>query len=297
MSDGWIKVWRRLLSHPCLTQHDERGLWLTLLLRASHEPTEVRFRGKVVKLERGQLAISLREEAERGGTGHKRLRNIIELMKREGMLTLDTEKGTHFSILTICNYDSFQTEGAQPRARKGHSRGTVGAQSGHTEQEGKKDSSYETPNGVSPEESSISFEDAFREFYAAYPRKVAPQKAAEKYRAALKRASHPEIMDGLRRAKLAWERKGTPAEYIPHAATWLHGGRWADDDFIAGNDSADPIGEADRMSKDIIREMSHVDEPDFAGTHSLVPDGPAPGVWDWPEGDGRALVVAERPLH
>lgn len=150
MTDGWIKIWRRLLNHPCLTQHDERGLWLTLLLRAAHEPTEVRFRGKVVELKRGQLAISLREEAERGGTTHKRLRNIIDLMRREGMLTLDTDRGTHFCILTICNYDNFQTEGAQPKARKGHSRGTVGAQSGHTEQEGEEDKKIPSPNGEGP---------------------------------------------------------------------------------------------------------------------------------------------------
>lgn len=156
MADGWIKVWRRLLNHPCLTQHDERGLWLTLLLRAAHEPTEVRFRGKVVKLARGQLAISLREEADRGGTSHKRLRNIIDLMRREKMLTLDTAKGTHFCVLTICNYEHFQAEGAQPKARKGHSRGTVGAQSGHTEQEGeelkKKNPSPDGEGGQRPED-------------------------------------------------------------------------------------------------------------------------------------------------
>ena len=127
MSEGWIKAYRRMLNHPCLSQHDERGLWLTLLLRASHEPSEVRFRGKVVKLARGQLAISMREEAERGGTSHKRLRIILAMMCREGMITVGTAKGTQFSIVTICNYDLFQDLGAQPATRKGHSQGTVRA--------------------------------------------------------------------------------------------------------------------------------------------------------------------------
>ena len=160
----------------------------------------------------------------------------------------------------------------------------------------------ETPNGVSNEApdgaSNVDFEVGFREFYAAFPRKVGPQKAAEKYRVARRRASHEEIMDGLRRAILAWERKGTPAEYIPHPATWLNGGRWADDDFIAGNGTADPIGEADRMSKTLIRKMhGHEHEQEFAGTHSLVPDGPPPGVWSWPEDDAGTSDVAERTVH
>lgn len=146
-SDGWIKVWRRTLNHPCLTQHDERGLWLTLLLRAAHEPTEVRFRGKVVKLARGQLAISLREEAERGGTSYKRTRSIVDLMRREKMITLGADKGAHFCILTICNYDEFQTEGAQSKAQKGRSQGALRAQSGRTEQEGKEDKKIPSPDG------------------------------------------------------------------------------------------------------------------------------------------------------
>lgn len=244
MDEGWVAAYRRMINHPALQRHDEKGIWLTLLLRAAHKPADVRFRGKVVKLERGQLAISLREEAERGGTSYKRLRNIIDAWRREGMLTLGADKGAHFCILTICNFDAFQDVGAQSQAQKGRTRGALGAHSGRTEQQEKKDSSYETPNGVSPEDSSIPFEAAFREFYAAYPRKVGPQKAAEKYRAALKQASHEEIMDGLRRAILAWKSSGTAREYIPHPATWLHGGRWADEQFEAkpnGHIKADPF--------------------------------------------------------
>lgn len=105
-----------------------------------------------------------------------------------------------------------------------------------------------TPSGVSkeaaPDGASVISEEQFREWYAAYPRKVGPQRAAAAYRGALRRASHEEIMDGLRRAILAWQRNGTAREYIPHPATWLTGGRWADEQFDApanGHIKADPF--------------------------------------------------------
>lgn len=161
----------------------------------------------------------------------------------------------------------------------------------------------ETPNGVSNEapngaSDSPDLETGFREFYAAYPRKVAPGRAVNAYRAARKHTDHDLIMDGVRRAKLAWERNRTEPGYIPHPATWLNDRRWSDDDFIAGNGSADPIGDADRMTRTILRKMdSNERDQEFAGTHSLVPNGPPPSVWSWPEDDGGASDLAEQPLY
>jgi hypothetical protein len=70
----------------------------------------------------------------------------------------------------------------------------------------------------------------FKEFYAAYPRHVA-RYHAEKMWARLKvnAVMHEQILDGLERQLLAWQRDGTQAQYIPHPGTWLHGRRWEDE--------------------------------------------------------------------
>ncbi len=60
----------------------------------------------------------------------------------------------------------------------------------------------------------------------------------------------------------------------------------------------DVIGAADRMSKTLIRKVNgHGDEQEFAGTHSLVPNGPPPSVWSRPEDDAGTSDLAEWPIH
>ena len=68
-------------------------------------------------------------------------------------------------------------------------------------------------------------DEEFPKFYAAYPRKNAPAKAKEAYRAARKEASFTAIMAGLE------TYKRTKPDYADWAmpATWLNGDRWLDE--------------------------------------------------------------------
>lgn len=301
----WFRAYHGTCTDPKLHRvarsiHVSRGLviagWLAVLETASANTT----RGNIGDMDEVSLAFMIDVKPHVGA-------KILDAFRAVGMLDGDGN-------VAAWTKRQRQSDDAGVRKRKFRerdhdtkplkSRKTNASRHGTNPQvEQNRTEQIETPNGVSNEEpfgssDSPDFETAFREFYAAYPRKVGPQKAAEKYRAALKRASHAEIMDGLRRAKLAWERKATPAEYIPHPATWLHGGRWEDDDFVAGNGSADPIGDADRMTRTILRKMNgHECDQEFAGTHSVVSDGPPPSVWSWPEDDGGTSDLAEQPLH
>lgn len=73
------------------------------------------------------------------------------------------------------------------------------------------------------------------EFWQAYPRKVSKDAAAKAFAKALARIAEPDpvatILSGLERAKAAWV--GKDPDFIPHAATWLNGGRWADEEHPA----------------------------------------------------------------
>ena len=66
----------------------------------------------------------------------------------------------------------------------------------------------------------------FDEFWKLYPRKVAKSPARKAFTKAVKRATATQIIEGLRvhlPAMVAVEER-----FIPHAATWLNGDRWAD---------------------------------------------------------------------
>ena len=66
----------------------------------------------------------------------------------------------------------------------------------------------------------------FDAFWQSYPSKVGKDKAKVKYQAALKRASHEEIMAGLAN----YLKSKTVADgYIKNPTTWLNGGHWQDE--------------------------------------------------------------------
>jgi hypothetical protein len=64
----------------------------------------------------------------------------------------------------------------------------------------------------------------FEEFWSSYPRRQARRNAEAAYRSALKRASHGEILQGLKGYAFSPDPK-----FIPLAATWLNGDRWRDE--------------------------------------------------------------------
>lgn len=149
MSPGWIKKHRSADEHPCLQEFDAAGVWDRLLLRAAYRPRRELINGVWVTLERGQLAVSLSSLAEKGGIKRKRMRTIIGRFVANGMITVGQVKGHAASLVTICNYDLYQSsedadedrEG-QPRANEGPSSGQPRANEGPTsiKEEGKNDS-------------------------------------------------------------------------------------------------------------------------------------------------------------
>lgn len=70
--------------------------------------------------------------------------------------------------------------------------------------------------------------DRFDEFYAAYPRHVAPKAAQKAWVAAIKDKTDPQqIIDAATR--YAASQRGQPAKYVKHPATWLNGACYLDE--------------------------------------------------------------------
>ena len=77
-----------------------------------------------------------------------------------------------------------------------------------------------------------SYPQDFLEFWAAYPRKVGKMEALRRWQALKKAGALPDL-DTLLKA-LEWQReqdswRENGGQYIPHPATWLNAGRWADE--------------------------------------------------------------------
>ncbi len=72
----------------------------------------------------------------------------------------------------------------------------------------------------------------FEKFYSSYPNKKGKKNAYKAYLKAAKEQDWPGLEKVLQAVKAHtsskdWTKDG--GEYIPHPATWLNGGRWADD--------------------------------------------------------------------
>jgi hypothetical protein len=66
----------------------------------------------------------------------------------------------------------------------------------------------------------------FDEFWAEYPRHVGKLAAQRAYEKARKHATPDAILAGLLAFKRCLPRE---ERFIPHASTWLNGGRWMDE--------------------------------------------------------------------
>lgn len=64
-------------------------------------------------------------------------------------------------------------------------------------------------------------------FWEAYPRKVDRKKCLRMFDKLMRTVDHEDIMDGLGRWILYWQRRGDP-EFIPHPYTWLYNERWTE---------------------------------------------------------------------
>lgn len=69
----------------------------------------------------------------------------------------------------------------------------------------------------------------FETWWETYPRKVGKDAAAKAYAKAHKSTGPETLAAGLANACQVWKATNTEARFIPHPATWLNQGRWADE--------------------------------------------------------------------
>jgi hypothetical protein len=102
----------------------------------------------------------------------------------------------------------------------------------------------------------------FAEFYAKYPYKKAPGTARRAYNAAIKKATHEQIMDGLGRyvtdmdaLRKKQAKAGEDPRQYAYPATWLNGERWADQP-----EPSAPTSAAGEKTARAVRESAEIDE-------------------------------------
>jgi hypothetical protein len=106
MSNGWIKLHRKLKKSPIYRESKAVHIWVECLLRASHEEREFYAKREKVSLKPGQFLMGKREMAKELGLSPSTVLYWIKRFEADRMIDLKrTAKG---GIVTIKNWDEHQ---------------------------------------------------------------------------------------------------------------------------------------------------------------------------------------------
>lgn len=170
--EGYINLHRALLDSMIFSSQTGLKIWIWLLLKASFKKRYVSLKiGKgetTVTIERGQLLFGRYKAEEElcidGSTVYKWIKKLEE----NDMISI--ESNNQYSIITICNYDTYQTEietKEQPsnsrvttKEQQSNSRRTAEEQQSNTYNKDNKDNKVNKDNNIDTVK-SFDFKKAF----------------------------------------------------------------------------------------------------------------------------------------
>ena len=95
-----------MADHWLAEQPEKLGWWVLLLLKVSHEDKKILMGNQLVELKRGQINISFSSLAELWKTSRASAERFVEILEQEQMISREVRRKV--SIITICNYESYQ---------------------------------------------------------------------------------------------------------------------------------------------------------------------------------------------
>lgn len=121
MGEGWISISRGIREHWIWQDSDRLKWWLDLLLLASWKDEKVLLGGRLRVIKRGQAVISVRSLRNRWAKrdkdgrvierpGLNRVMGFLQMLEEDGMIVRDLSEHQN-TILTICNYERYQSGG------------------------------------------------------------------------------------------------------------------------------------------------------------------------------------------
>ena len=155
MSNGWIKLHRSLQDNPLWTcEPFTRGqAWVDILMTANHQHSFFFKRGIKIDVERGQLARSEVELADKWKWSRTKVRKFLKDLEKEQQVI--QQKTFVTQVLTIVNYEFYQEKEQQVIQQK-DSRKTAERQQKDTYKNVKKNKNVNNDN-----KQGFEFQDFF----------------------------------------------------------------------------------------------------------------------------------------
>ena len=110
---GWIKIHREIAGHWIFQDAGKFRWWIDMLMMASHEDVKKMVGSQLIELKRGQLIASNSFLSERWKTSESSIRRYLGLLESDNMVVRCTNR--KITIITICNYESYQANETKER--------------------------------------------------------------------------------------------------------------------------------------------------------------------------------------
>lgn len=158
MCRRYVAVAADIFEHPLFDgeEFSRRDAWLWLVANAAWKDHRVRIGNAMVDIKRAQVVAARSHLAKEWRWGEKKVRLFLDLLASEGMIERGQKEGRLPIVITICNYDRFQTGKAiegqkegQQRADKGPTEGQIGAGKGPHSTKDTKDTNTTTISSAS----------------------------------------------------------------------------------------------------------------------------------------------------
>lgn len=122
---GWAKIHRALADHELwLAEPFTYGqAWVDIFLNANHAPGSFMVKRQRVSLERGQIGWSEITMTERWKWSRGKVRRFLKRLSSDGMI--EQQAGHLTSVITICNYDDYQSSSKEDGTPDGTSGSTA----------------------------------------------------------------------------------------------------------------------------------------------------------------------------
>jgi hypothetical protein len=108
MSNGWIKIHRKMMEHWIYQNSHYFHWWTDLLMNANFEDKKILIKGNLYDCKRGQSLYSLDTWAKRWKVDKSKVRRFLQLLQNDGMIVIENVSVS--TRITICKYECYQDE-------------------------------------------------------------------------------------------------------------------------------------------------------------------------------------------
>ena len=208
---GWIKLHRSISDHwvwDCEFSYGQA--WIDLLTHACHKPNKLTIKGQLISLEIGEQARSEVTLSKTWKWSRNKVRRFLKNLESDGMIE---QKTTHLtSIISICNYSSFQggeTTDGTPKGQQKDNRKTAKGQQAEHKQECKELKEWK--------------ENKFVEFWSTYKKSSDKQKCFDKFMKLTE-----EDINKIISVLPSYVRSTPDVKFRKNPLTWINGKCWND---------------------------------------------------------------------